>query len=70
MIKFLGVRDEKSFPLLNKHFLIRILIENPLSQVYPQSLRHDPKGRMAVVCGDGEYIIYTVSSLHVSFGIH
>ena len=30
-------------------------------QVYPQSLRHDPKGRVAVVCGDGEYIIYTVS---------
>jgi coatomer subunit beta' len=28
-------------------------------EVYPQSLRHDPKGRVAVVCGDGEYIIYT-----------
>jgi coatomer subunit beta' len=27
--------------------------------VYPQKLRHDPKGRNAVVCGDGEYIIYT-----------
>mmetsp|Transcript_28597 Transcript_28597/g.72007 ORF Transcript_28597/g.72007 Transcript_28597/m.72007 type:complete len:1045 (+) Transcript_28597:152-3286(+) len=28
-------------------------------EVYPQVLRHDPKGRVAVVCGDGEYIIYT-----------
>lgn len=28
-------------------------------EVYPQSLKHDPKGRVAVVCGDGEYIIYT-----------
>jgi len=28
-------------------------------EVYPQKLRHDPKGRVAVVCGDGEYIIYT-----------
>jgi coatomer subunit beta' len=28
-------------------------------EVYPQMLRHDPKGRVAVVCGDGEYIIYT-----------
>eukprot|EP00287_Rhodomonas_sp_CCMP768_P010439 CAMPEP_0196718458 /NCGR_PEP_ID=MMETSP1091-20130531/1646_1 /TAXON_ID=302021 /ORGANISM="Rhodomonas sp., Strain CCMP768" /LENGTH=1036 /DNA_ID=CAMNT_0042059117 /DNA_START=87 /DNA_END=3197 /DNA_ORIENTATION=- len=28
-------------------------------EVYPQSLRHDPKGRVAVVCGDGSYIIYT-----------
>eukprot|EP00286_Rhodomonas_abbreviata_P002203 CAMPEP_0181345854 /NCGR_PEP_ID=MMETSP1101-20121128/32989_1 /TAXON_ID=46948 /ORGANISM="Rhodomonas abbreviata, Strain Caron Lab Isolate" /LENGTH=841 /DNA_ID=CAMNT_0023457873 /DNA_START=220 /DNA_END=2744 /DNA_ORIENTATION=+ len=28
-------------------------------EVYPQSLRHDPKGRVAVVCGDGSYIMYT-----------
>lgn len=24
-----------------------------------QSLRHNPNGRFVVVCGDGEYIIYT-----------
>nr|KAJ0186806.1 hypothetical protein LSAT_V11C900486530 [Lactuca sativa] len=26
---------------------------------YPQSLKHNPNGRFVVVCGDGEYIIYT-----------
>ena len=28
-------------------------------EVYPQSLLHSPNGRFGVVCGDGEYIIYT-----------
>ncbi|XP_076946282.1 coatomer subunit beta'-1-like, partial [Bidens hawaiensis] len=27
--------------------------------LYPQSMRHNPHGRFVVVCGDGEYIIYT-----------
>ncbi|MFQ6656424.1 hypothetical protein Gotur_026539 [Gossypium turneri] len=27
--------------------------------LYPQSLEHNPNGRFVVVCGDGEYIIYT-----------
>lgn len=27
--------------------------------LYPQSLLHNPNGRFVVVCGDGEYIIYT-----------
>ncbi|KAG2656949.1 hypothetical protein PVAP13_1KG120700 [Panicum virgatum] len=27
--------------------------------LYPQTLRHNPNGRFVVVCGDGEYIIYT-----------
>ncbi|KAF9617296.1 hypothetical protein IFM89_035240 [Coptis chinensis] len=27
--------------------------------IYPQSLKHNPNGRFVVVCGDGEYIIYT-----------
>ncbi|RKP07896.1 coatomer WD associated region-domain-containing protein [Thamnocephalis sphaerospora] len=29
------------------------------AEVYPQSLQHSPNGRFVVVCGDGEYIIYT-----------
>jgi coatomer subunit beta' len=29
------------------------------SEIYPQSLQHSPNGRFVVVCGDGEYIIYT-----------
>jgi len=28
-------------------------------EVFPQSLQHTPNGRFVVVCGDGEYIIYT-----------
>jgi coatomer subunit beta' len=31
-------------------------------EVYPQLLQHSPNGRFAVVCGDGEYIIYTALS--------
>ncbi|KAH9325677.1 hypothetical protein KI387_005855, partial [Taxus chinensis] len=27
--------------------------------MYPQSLKHNPNGRFVVLCGDGEYIIYT-----------
>ncbi|KAF9998771.1 hypothetical protein BGZ65_005768 [Modicella reniformis] len=28
-------------------------------EIYPQTLEHSPNGRFVVVCGDGEYIIYT-----------
>lgn len=28
-------------------------------EVFPQFLKHDSNGRFVVVCGDGEYIIYT-----------
>jgi coatomer subunit beta' len=28
-------------------------------EVYPQMLQHSPNGRFVVVCGDGEFIIYT-----------
>lgn len=28
-------------------------------EIYPQMLKHTPNGRFVVVCGDGEYIIYT-----------
>lgn len=39
------------------------------SEVYPQALSHSPNGRFAVVCGDGEYIIYTALSWrNKSFG--
>ncbi|XP_073394902.1 coatomer subunit beta'-1 isoform X1 [Physcomitrium patens] len=27
--------------------------------LYPQSLKHNPNGRFVVVCGDGDFIIYT-----------
>jgi coatomer subunit beta' len=35
--------------------LKKILVTLPVLQ----SLRHNPNGRFVVVCGDGEYIIYT-----------
>jgi coatomer subunit beta' len=28
-------------------------------EIYPQTLSHSPNGRFVVVCGDGEFIIYT-----------
>eukprot|EP01116_Phalansterium_solitarium_P000084 TRINITY_DN10052_c0_g1_i1.p1 TRINITY_DN10052_c0_g1~~TRINITY_DN10052_c0_g1_i1.p1 ORF type:complete len:941 (-),score=430.58 TRINITY_DN10052_c0_g1_i1:500-3322(-) len=28
-------------------------------EIHPQVLKHNPNGRFVVVCGDGEYIIYT-----------
>ncbi|XP_061575002.1 coatomer subunit beta'-like [Cololabis saira] len=38
-------------------------------EIYPQSIQHSPNGRFVVVCGDGEYIIYTAMALrNKSFG--
>ncbi len=31
--------------------------------IYPQTISHNPNGRFVVVCGDGEYIIYTSMAL-------
>ncbi|CAM9271615.1 unnamed protein product, partial [Discosporangium mesarthrocarpum] len=39
------------------------------TELYPQSLKHNCNGRFLVVCGDGEYIIYTSQALrNKSFG--
>jgi coatomer subunit beta' len=32
-------------------------------EIYPQTIAHNPNGRFVVVCGDGEYIIYTSMAL-------
>lgn len=32
-------------------------------EIYPQSIQHNPNGRFVVVCGEGEYIIYTAMAL-------
>lgn len=32
-------------------------------EIYPQTVAHNPNGRFVVVCGDGEYIIYTSMAL-------
>lgn len=32
-------------------------------EIYPQTVQHNPNGRFVVVCGDGEYIIYTAMAL-------
>ncbi|XP_068601820.1 coatomer subunit beta'-like [Brachionichthys hirsutus] len=38
-------------------------------EIYPQMIQHSPNGRFVVVCGDGEYIIYTAMALrNKSFG--
>jgi coatomer subunit beta' len=39
------------------------------TEVYPQLIEHNSNGRFVVVCGDGEYIIYTSQALrNKSFG--
>jgi len=38
---------------------VLVYANNILVQYLFQSLRHNPNGRFVVVCGDGEYIIYT-----------
>ncbi|PSR96848.1 Coatomer subunit beta, partial [Actinidia chinensis var. chinensis] len=45
------VNDGERLPLAMK--------ELGTCDLYPQSLKHNPNGRFVVVCGDGEYIIYT-----------
>lgn len=45
------VGDGERLPLVTK--------ELDMCEIYPQSLQHNRKGQLAVVCGDGEYIIYT-----------
>jgi len=47
----LEVADGERLPLAVK--------ELGTCDLYPQSLKHNPNGRFVVVCGDGEYIIYT-----------
>ena len=38
-------------------------------EIYPQTISHNSNGRFVVVCGDGEYIIYTALKLkNKSFG--
>ncbi|KAK5646456.1 hypothetical protein RI129_004920 [Pyrocoelia pectoralis] len=32
-------------------------------EIYPQTIQHNPNGRFVVLCGDGEYIIYTAMAL-------
>lgn len=32
-------------------------------EMYPQSIAHNSNGRYVVVCGDGEYIVYTATAL-------
>ncbi|XP_034100019.1 coatomer subunit beta' [Drosophila nasuta] len=32
-------------------------------EIYPQTISHNPNGHFVVVCGDGEYIIYTSMAL-------
>nr|KAJ0193467.1 hypothetical protein LSAT_V11C800399030 [Lactuca sativa] len=48
---FIQVSDGERLPLAVK--------ELGTCDLYPQSLKHNPNRRYVVVCGDGEYIIYT-----------
>eukprot|EP00249_Psilotum_nudum_P021933 c28306_g1_i1 orf=1196-3937(-) len=54
-IKSIGADSEVS----DGERLTLVVKELGSCDLYPQSLKHNPNGRFVVVCGDGEYIIYT-----------
>ncbi|KAL1494880.1 hypothetical protein ABEB36_010396 [Hypothenemus hampei] len=49
------IRDGERLPVATK--------DMGACEIYPQSIQHNPNGRFVVVCGDGEYIIYTAMAL-------
>ncbi|ENN71955.1 hypothetical protein HUJ04_003032 [Dendroctonus ponderosae] len=49
------IRDGEKLPVATK--------DMGACEIYPQSIQHNPNGRFVVVCGDGEYIIYTAMAL-------
>ncbi|XP_023944554.1 coatomer subunit beta' [Bicyclus anynana] len=49
------IRDGECVPLVAK--------DMGACEIYPQTIAHNPNGRFVVVCGDGEYIIYTAMAL-------
>lgn len=56
-IKSLGeeIQDGERLPLSVK--------DMGACEIYPQTIQHNPNGRFLVVCGDGEFIIYTAMAL-------
>lgn len=55
------IRDGQALPLSVK--------DMGSCEIYPQTISHNSNGRFVVVCGDGEYIIYTALTLrNKSFG--
>ncbi|KAG8192455.1 hypothetical protein JTE90_017985 [Oedothorax gibbosus] len=55
------IKDGERLPLIVK--------DMGSCEIYPQTISHNPNGRFVVVCGDGEYIIYTAMALrNKSFG--
>lgn len=49
------VKDGERLPLVVK--------DMGSCDIFPQTVAHNPNGRFVVVCGDGEYIIYTAMAL-------
>ncbi|XP_045024780.1 coatomer subunit beta' isoform X1 [Daphnia magna] len=49
------IKDGERLPLVIK--------DMGACEIYPQTVAHNPNGRFVVVCGDGEYIIYTAMAL-------
>ncbi|CAH0516656.1 unnamed protein product [Peronospora belbahrii] len=51
----MGLQDGEKLPLVSRDL--------GSCEVYPQKVQHNSNGRYVVVCGDGEYIIYTAQQL-------
>mmetsp|Transcript_16919 Transcript_16919/g.39072 ORF Transcript_16919/g.39072 Transcript_16919/m.39072 type:complete len:1001 (-) Transcript_16919:47-3049(-) len=50
-----GIADGERLPLAAK--------DMGSTEVFPQTIKHNNNGRFIVVCGDGEYIVYTSQAL-------
>ncbi|CAI5701298.1 unnamed protein product [Peronospora effusa] len=51
----IGLQDGEKLPLVSRDL--------GSCEVYPQKVQHNSNGRYVVICGDGEYIIYTAQQL-------
>ncbi|CAH0513661.1 unnamed protein product [Peronospora belbahrii] len=49
----MGLQDGEKLPLVSKDL--------GSCEVYPQKVQHNSNGRYVVICGDGEYIIFTAT---------
>ncbi|KAL7681162.1 putative WD40/YVTN repeat-like-containing domain superfamily, coatomer alpha subunit [Plasmopara halstedii] len=55
IVSEMGLQDGEKLPLVSRDL--------GSCEVYPQKVQHNSNGRYVVVCGDGEYIIYTAQQL-------
>ena len=69
-ISAIDIKKLEGEPPADGERLVLASKELDVCEIYPQTLLHNSNGRFAVVTGDGEYIIYTVTSRTRSTPLH